>query len=832
MSIEEQRLVAEAARSYWSMLDEACASACKIICNEGAYSGFELEEGDKELGYLSSKELDLAYDRPSIGLHYTLLYHLERTHLLVRGLLPLLVGRRKPLHIYDMGCGSGATAWATAVIMEACREVGVEVSQVRVYGWDTSPFMLDAADKLWKTLPDRFKQYCTPDNRLGSWDRVSNQTDEVGDGLIVCSYLFNASDYRYLEEVKSGLTRLSDRVGADQILLLTPSRKKNLADNLTALAASGNWNHHLSYRPYHHDMWTDIPDRTCALRQHILGRIGRNQAGVTRAYKTLQANRRHQVYRLLSRESYAPPVHGTSVWNCLSDKQGRIATPHDRLTYVVGAAGSGKSVVLIERLVQCIERARRSPDILVTSFNKEMVDKLIQWTRDRINFSKTIDKAQVIYVSSRERGVGTIKVRTRDGPDAIVRFLNFDKLPHRVWAKPHKDLMTLEYPLNQPDNVLFDIAPIARWSVDFIEDELRHVVYGLEAMTFGEYTDTKRTVRRGRGKPGLRRRQRVEIWPRLRDQLAARSDNMTFLRPRIGAWRHNKKVLLHGGQMDLRPRFRGITHVFVDEAQDMMRPDIRMLAHTPPRPQRLFVVGDSTQALHSHGMSRRPEIIHTRWVAPIPRLSGSYRLPALLCAALSDLAESVLGEQQRRGADVDGDDGARNDERYDEFGAYGGVPQVSRSAVPGPRPVIVDGTRRNGMARAMKTMQRFNTHAELSGSTWHIVQEGPRLSKEYQRFGNVSGLSVCQLSMLSRKGLERSLVVFPTDGQPPSGKSVPEWVYAALTRARAVLMIAVNPSETDAAVAKALSELKGDKLMFWDQAAKDAWHAMLGGVGH
>lgn len=827
MRVEKQMLVAEVARSYEWILDEACANACRIICNDGGYSKFELREGDKELWNLSSEELDLAYDRPSIGLHYALLYHLERTHILVRGLIPLLVGRRKDLRIYDMGCGSGATAWAIAVIMEACREAGVEVSQVRVYGSDTSPFMLDAADELWNALPDSFKQYHTPENQLGSWDRVSNQTDDVGDGLIVCSYLFNASDYRYLEEVKSGLTRLSDRVSADQILLLTPSRKKNLADNLTDLAASGNWQRDFSYRPYRRDIWTDTPDSTCTLRQNILRELGREKEGVARAYKTLQSNRKHQVYRLLYRERYAPPVSDTSVYSCLSDEQGRIATPSNRLTYVVGAAGSGKSVVLIERLVRCIERARKPLDILVTSFNKEMIDKLIEWTRDRIACSKVLHKARVTYVSNSERGVGTIRIRTRAGPDATVRFLNFDKLPHRVWAKPHNDLMTLEDPPNQPDNVLFDVTSITRWSVDFIEDELRHVVYGLEAMTFDDYTDI---VRRGRGKPALRRKQRTEIWPSLRERLAAPSNDVKFLRPRIGAWRHNKKVLLYGGQMDLRPKYRGITHVFVDEAQDMMRPDLRMLSHTPPRPQRLFVVGDSTQALHSHGMSLRPEIVRAGWL--IHRLNGSYRLPALICTALSDLAESVLGEQQRRKADVDGDDNdAINYEGIDEISAYGGVPRVARSAVPGPRPVVVDGARQNGMARAMKTMQRFNTHADEPESTWHVVQEGGRLSEEYQRFGNVSGSSLCQLSMLSRKGLERSLVVFPTNGQPPNGKSVPEWVYAALTRARSVLMIAVHP-QTDPAVAKALRCLEADKLMFWDQAAKDAWHEMVRSAGH
>ena len=68
----------------------------------------------------------------------------------------------------------------------------------------------------------------------------------------------------------------------------------------------------------------------------------------------------------------------------LDQFQDLAATPDDRLTAVIGAAGSGKSRVLVERLVRTvIDASRRAQQrVLVTTFNKLVIEQLADWFAD------------------------------------------------------------------------------------------------------------------------------------------------------------------------------------------------------------------------------------------------------------------------------------------------------------------------------------------------------------------------------------------------------------------------------------------------------------------
>lgn len=787
--------IVSAARGYWDELDRACAFACKEIRLKHDFSGFELREGDRELFKLGERE-DLAYDRPSIGLHYALLYHLERTHMLVRALTPLLVDRREPLTIYDIGCGSGATAWATAVVTRACREAGLVPPRVRLYGLDTSPFMIDATNRLWNALPKNFKKHINAEHRLGSWDVPPDVEDHDSDALIVGSYLFNSTDRRHLPEMETGLTRFADYVRAGCLLVILPSTKGKLANIFTQ---ARTWREVTP--PRTEPIWTDVPNTTCELRGDVLQRVGILRDPV-RPYKTLMENREYQCVRLFKRANQQLHVPGTSVWHRLSHEQLSIARSHTGPSYLVGPAGSGKSTVLIELLVSTIKSARSAPMwILVTSFNKAMVEELIRLTQRRIDYS--------LNVHSKENGKGdkgeadwTITVYNSSTISATIRFLNFDKLPFKLWHQEPLSLRIL-------DGVIFNRGPDQNtsgmgsyeWPDEFIRNELRLVVYGLEAMSYIDYLNVKRV---GRGER-LPRDHRIRLWPSMKSMLRKGRMDMTMLRHRMAAWLHNKDALNEGRPMVLQEPFEALTHVFVDEAQDMTRADIRMLALTPPSPQHLFLVGDSTQALHSHGIGPMPDIDGVRWRRP--ELQGSYRLPALVCAPVASMAGAILADQQSRRA-----------------GGVGSPPVVSRSAVPGPRPVIVCGTDRKGMLEAMETMACF-APLDRSRATWYVVSGGGSFA-EHQKLMEDTGVRVRPLSILKQKGLERSLVLFPTDYRPPREKSMGETVYAAVTRARAVLMIAVHPENTHPEVAAAVTKLERDKLMFWNQAAVDAWETM------
>lgn len=796
MSLER---IAEAARSYGPILDKACATACEDMWREGGCSDFELREGYRELWNLS-QGTDLAYDRPSIGLHYALWYHLQRTHLLIRGLLPLLVDSRTPLTIYDVGCGTGATAWAAAVIVQAGRDANVDVSRVRVYGCDTSPFMLKASKRLWSALPNQLTSHFTPENRLGSWSEYPPGEDN-GRTLVVCSYLLNASDQQYLNEIDTSLTRFADQVGAKRLLMLLPAGKVHLAE---ALRRNQNWQRQTSFRA-HPDIWTGRADCVADLRGSLLLSIGKFSP---REPAWTYEGSSFRYYARTADELFRQEL----AWFELNEEQDRWAKPTETTcTALVGPAGSGKSVVLVERLVRVIESAHlEAPRILVTSFNKHMVEQLIRWTCERIDMS---DSAHLISGSESDNpgeAHQDMTARNAYSVDATIWFRNRDKLPTQVWETPTRGLELLRGPktaARATDPSLFKGAD--NWtSREFLENELELVLYGMEAMDYEKYVDSSKLERSGR--PRLGRGRRALLWPHIVAQSNANTAHNKYLHRRMAAWRHNEEALKRGERIALQRPFEDVTHVFVDEVQDLTRADIRLLAHTLSNRKRLFVTGDAVQALHTHGINPRPDIVGARW--RIRRLFGSYRLPALVSSVLATSARSIRDDQIRRGADEEG-----------------GIPDVCRTAVPGPRPVVVAGGNLAEVIQAMEMMRCF-VPQDRQATTWHVIHEQGSPGILFESLGRAeAGVRKC--SMLAFKGLELPLVLFPTDIQPPFGKSVPEWVYTALTRANGVLMIAVPPEGTHHAVADALRLLDAGNLMFWSQQARDAWKTMTGGRG-
>lgn len=788
--------VVEAARRYGPILDKACATACENMWREGGYSDFELREGYKELWRLSEGQ-DLAYDRPSIGLHYALWYHLQRTHLLIRGLLPLLVDSQSPLTIYDVGSGTGATAWAAAVIVQSCKEVNVDVSCVRIYGCDTSPFMLETSDRLWSALPNELTSHFTPENRLGSWSEYRHDGDNSR-RLVVCSFLLNASDQQYLNDIDNSLTRFADRVGAEGLLMLLSASKAHLG---AVLRRNRNWQRQTRFRS-RPDVWTGRANCVADLRSALLRSIGKISRDPVWTYGRSSLG----YYERTAGELFSDKLG----WLELNEDQNRWAVPTDSTcTALVGPAGSGKSVVLVERLVRVIESARPEvPCILVTSFNKQMVEQLIRWTRERIKVSAAD------LVVSRENGIPgdahwDMTVKNAYQVTATIWFRNRDKLPTQVWSRPPPGLELLKGPTTAVRTADPSSQEDSRnWiSREFLENELELVLYGMEAMDYETYVDSTRLERSGR--PRLGRGRRAFLWPYIVAQSTSDTAHNTFLHRRMATWRYNERALKSGERLALQESFNDVTHVFVDEAQDMTRADIRLLAHTLSNRKRLFVTGDATQALHTHGISPRPRIAGANW--RVRRLYGSYRLPALLSSVLAAPARAILDDQVRRGAD-----------------GAGGVPDICRTAIPGPRPIVVTGGHPAEVANAMETMRHFVPQDGQLATTWHIINEQGSSDVLYDSLDRTDAI-VRKCSMLALKGLELPLVLFPTDVRPPSGKSVPEWVYAALTRASGVLMIAVHPHETDAEVAKTLRLLDSDKLMFWNQPARDAWKTMTGG---
>ena len=789
--------LAQHLRGYGTALDEVCAAACRDVLMSGAFADSELREAYSELWRLSEGK-DLAYDRPSIGLHYALWYHLQRTHTLTRVLAPLLCDRRDPITIHDIGCGTGATAWAAAIMAAAMRDANRPVPSIRVIGTDTSPFMLDAGRRLWHALCGRL----AVDRGLyeadqGDWAAVPPEHRHNDEGLVVGSYLLNSSDDTYLNEIESWLTKATDRLAAGQLLLVSSPGKAHLVDKL---AASPDWDRGPQEIELFDVLWSGSPVAVAETRRRLLDRIGEKSPRPPSWQPDSEPT-----CRLLRRSAEQLPGTAARVLTELNDEQDYVAEPSERLTALVGAAGSGKSFVICERVVRVLEQATaiEPPRILVTSFNKAMVDQLAEWTIARIENSEL----RLRLKQCGEHGEGSRKLEVTKGDvRATVHFLNRDKLPTRVWMTGH-----VGNPFTR--NGASDGPPSARHRPratepyldrDFLRKELELVLFGLEALDFGRYTDPSQTPRIGRKMP-LTRGQRVRVWRELEAEYKSDSGSVPFIRRRVEVYLYNERRLAAGEQLHLCDDYRGLTHVFVDEAQDMTRADLKLLAHTPPSPKRLFIAGDSAQALHTGGTSPRPRISGTTWQNLA--LSGSYRLPSLVCTALTPLAEHIIESQPAAG---------------DPSGPQGTIPEVRRSAVPGPRPVVVDGADTDEMVRAMRTMGSF---AGRANGTWNVVYQrgSPERICEVLEGADVP---FNKISMLKKKGLEFPLVLLPTNAMPPDEETSPEWLYTALTRATSVVMLAACPP-TNESVGRALALLDSEHLMFWDDHARSAWDRLV-----
>ena len=584
-----------ALRAYGPILEDACVKACEQMRDGGNLSDFELREGYQEIWRLSQGR-DLAYDRPSIGLHYALWYHLQRTHYLIRALTPLLRDRQHRMAIYDAGCGSGATAWAAATVTAGLADVGHQVPQVDVFGKDTSPFMLETAESLWSRLTENMQIDIGVDYSLGSWTEPPSDVQGHEDALIVCSFLPNSSDKRHLKELSRRLSQVHSEIGARRLLLVSPSGKRQLA---TTLSSSARWEK-VPLRPLA-NLWDGEIARLGSLRKALLLSIGKRSPQLPRWSVTtwpdfLLLERHVQTLTdpaILSVAAVPRPPAVPSITSArdasmrvLDKKQDKAAEPADQLTYVVGAAGSGKSLVLCERLVRIIERARAKEPVnaLVTTFNKAMVNQLFDWIEERILHSS---EGLIITESRRgsDEGDQYLTVSNAFQATSSIRLLNRDRLPTRIWQEPSESVEILRSTSGHDSATISVGSNSDTYDVeeDFLARELELVVLGMERLDEIDYVDPRKTPRRGRKTP-LTNTQRKALWPQLVARMSATSGPYPFLRRRLAALRHYQHTLTTRTASELRNGVGTFTHVFVDEAQDMTRADLRLLARTSLRP--------------------------------------------------------------------------------------------------------------------------------------------------------------------------------------------------------------------------------------------------------
>jgi len=481
----------------------------------------------------------------------------------------------------------------------------------------------------------------------------------------------------------------------------------------------------------------------------------------------------------------------------LDEVQRAAAEPDGRLTYVHGAAGSGKSRVLIERVARTLEKElpRHPTSVLVTAFNQAMVRQLGDWLVERIEASPSLG------LDTRPPGDGAdweLVVRA-GGHEGCVRLLNWDKAPPRLFnVRVQGDFSGWEQEIHERVSHCLDRLPPShqaqrlrsRLTVPFLKAELDRVIYGLLAYERDRYLGV---IRQGRGKL-LAPADRPVVW----DVLMGPGAPPSFTGQRIAAHRQL-------AQNRRNQEWRRFAHVFVDEAQDFTQADFDLVAGLAERPQNIVACCDEAQALHLGTSYRRPHVEGATWRAR--PLRGSYRLPIRVCEAVRPLAERIAARRRSLA-------GAGDAEEEDVV-----LPESVKSAVLGPRPIIVAGSEDEVAGALRSVLSSFAPllRAAVSGDVVVCVAE--RDEWVMDRLANPPpGMTVRRESMRAIKGLERPCVVLSTRVEVPHDESLDEWIYTVLTRTTALLVLALS-ERTSPELREVIAQLRPDRLMAWNEKA-------------
>ena len=759
-----------------NVVDAICEAAVAICEGPGGdWTDFEHGSCITDLAKLSRGQ-DCYYDRPAIGLHYALWYHPQRTADLVRLLLPLIAAKgtaRRPLHIIDLGAGTGATATAARIALERLRVAGAPTPKVRIEALESSPFMLDMFHALDRQLSEMLPpSELEVNTHQRSWfsPKVSAQTIELDEPHIIASYTFDHSDRDLNETLARRLRQMGDRVGAESLYLLGPTLKRDILEEVvshleTNRAESSSW-----------ERWeVGLGDFMPSASLEPLSEIRRRLAIGHEAARPLLRDRPQwdngRLWRVAMRRAPSrlfppePLVFGFA----LDELQEEAADPDHggtpRPTAIVGAAGSGKSYVLMERAARVLQQGvdRR---VLVTAFNIDMVDELARILQLRLPELQLTREAESDGLWC-DRSDGESLLTSR------VVLCNRDKLPTRFFG------------------MRFDGA-IGRANSDAASEGERFF-WGKELFEWEAYKNHAR-VGVGRGKQ-LLEPQRRQLW----DAFWAEGKD-TFTHRRIATLKAVRQKSALANQ-----RF---THVLVDECQDFAEADYELLRYLIDDPSGLIVAGDEAQSLQLGGTYRRPTLNRadgstTLW--KVHRLEGAYRLPVAACRAVAPLAKHV---KQR----VSGSGGSADDLT---------IPEPRKAASFGPRPIVLH---EQELSTELPRILRHYQQVSGAGPVW-ITDGSKPLRDAIVASAESAGFRVEKEIMRKIKGLERPMVIVLAEASSHHDEETAvQCFYTAMTRATAVNIMVLPQRPTDQ-LRDALKVLDPVRFLPWTSMSEAAMKA-------
>ena len=752
-------------------------------------------------------EKDCNYDRPTVGIAYATWYMPRRIQDATRALIPIICNSEKSeISIVDLGCGTGATWWAVHFILRAMAECGLNPPTVKIIACDISVPMLSVANSLWNRLIATQSSKVQVTAELNSWTALRNLPHG---SIVFASYLLDQSDKYRIVEVGRTLRRLAETAQASDVLIIGASNKRFI----TAAGIQEFTNNRLPWQEvntaFAPQIWSGAIHELSSLRKRLTLGCG----GISERYGSSKipswtpdgADYVHiqnpTGFETLFGEPNSPENFA------LDEAQERASTPDNRMTAILGAAGSGKSRVLVERVARTIKLDLVRKDLkrssyLITSFNKGVRSQLRQWLIERIQNDPELSTKSNIF--GEELLVIDMRVE--------IRILTWDTVIKRSFSLPTNS------PSSDTEAAITGIIRVwagtnaeriswlqaNQWvTPKFVLQEIKRVVYGQQAITLQTYLDTER---KGRPGPRLSKQRKSAIWslldPTNREQL--------WIDRRIDALKK-----LNSGFSPTR-----FDHIFLDECQDFVAADFRLLESLITDTHRLVVCGDGAQALHTGPSYSRPRTIgNARWNEHV--LEGSYRLPIRVCEAISPIAEAIQKLRATQGGAQD------EDEFLDPDLPDITLPQSVKNAEIGIRPIILAPTSLDQFKQQIIEVSDF--YAPLvqgNRDSNPIITNADNSNKECStalgqaaRAGKVQ-YTIENSSMLWIKGLERKYIFWSTFFNVASpGAATYEWVYTILTRTTRLLVLMLSQNTSDDLKAL-IGRMHKDSLLFWDEEAE------------
>lgn len=776
---------------------------------------YELQQCYKEsLNLMNGK--DLCYDRPDVGLTYSLWYLGRRLNtmiaLMAQKIYEASERKQAGIEIFDLGAGTGATQMAAAICWLSLHQQGMHCPRLAIHNVDLSPFMLHYnRDYLWKYFTKYYPKasQINPTYNVNSW--LSEEEIQLNNPWFTASYLFDFSDNK--EQLARDFIGLIKKYEAENIFLVTSRQRKkidfseSITNQIIADQTYARFNPSLE-QPYKGNMQHVGKARTSINTLTGTG-FSKNPYWHEQSYHANVIHKQNLSIDL----SFAKKVKTTGI-NLftppvvirrdiiLNDTQQKAAQLNGLPTIITGPAGCGKSVVISERIKNVVEKEGIPYDpklrILVTTFNKDLMSYLGGWVADLLDSTKLVaSNSQMIKFEGSEK--------------ANIRFMHLDILPTRLggirgtlaFQDQHKALIQQCIDHYKARHRIRPAEDQDILNPQYVYDEYHRVFYGQECKTKEEYLNATRKRRSPQlQKDSVRRNRLYDIIQLYLKALEKEKLESIYTRRR--------KFLnqLYEGQYTSQ-----FSHLFVDEFQDCTDADYSIFYGLLKNNNNLVIAGDFAQAVQlgtTADIPRETESFRNTGIKMRNRstkvLAGSYRLPARVSEAIYGLSKYIQEHIH---------------DKTDLITPYKGAP-------PGARPIVIWGDDNNQIAANLfKVLERYTPYKAID-----LKAKPPNrvsiMEKDYDLANiiNASENGLAETDTILRiKGLEKLMVLFSTSAYIENSEDLYHFAYTICTRTASLLVITISP-ETKEHYYPVLSLLDREKLMFYNQRTEDEFDRM------